>query len=176
MTRTTQLRTRRTLRALVPTTLIAALGVATALSLTELPGASVAEAADRIDTATAAPPRLLLVPPPPLPKRIVPDFPLPVPAEEKPERAVVYTCDPTGNAEFGDPDNPNVVTNKSCPEINATEKQDQRQYLEQLESETVGDHREYSCSDPTSADYGTAACGTDADGDGLMDGGPLDAD
>lgn len=162
MTRSTQLRTRRPLRALVPTTLIAALGVATALTLTELPVASVAEAGGRIDTATAAPPRVLLVPPPPLPKRIVPDFPLPVPAEEEPERAVVYTCDPTGNAEFGDPDNPNVITNKSCPEINAAEEQAQREYL-------------FSCSNPTSADYGTAACGTDADGDGLMDGGPLDA-
>lgn len=170
---------RRALRALVPTTLVAALGAAAALTLAEFSPTPVAEAAGPIAAATAAPPVAprALVPPPPLPDRVIPDLPLPVPTSEEPEpeREVVYTCDPTGDAEFGDPDDPNVITNKDCPDINAAKEQAQREYLEQLNNEVVGDNRESTCSDPTSADYGTAACGTDADGDGLMDGGPLDA-
>ncbi|MBC3191604.1 hypothetical protein H7X46_11070 [Pseudonocardia sp. C8] len=173
---------RRTLGALVPATLVAALGVAAALTLTEIPAASVAEATGPIEPAAAPRPNApaalprTLVPPPPLPDRVVPPFPLPVPAgeEPEPERATVYTCDPTGDPEFGDPGNPNVITNKDCPEINAAKERANREFAEQLDGEVVGDHRERTCSDPTSAEYGTAACGADADGDGLMDGGPLD--
>lgn len=176
---------RRPLRTPVRATLFAALatltalGVVAALTLPHMP-ASVAQAAGAIDTATGAPavvPPRTLVPPPPLPDRVIPEPPLPVPATEEPEpesAPVVYSCEPAADAEFGDSDNPNVITNKSCPEINAAKEQAQREFLEQLESESVGDHRESTCSDPASTDYGTAACGTDADGDGLMDGGPLD--
>lgn len=171
---------RLALRALVPTTLVAALGAAAVLTFTELPSVPVAEAAGRIDAAAAAPvvPRTL-VPLPPLPDQVIPDLPLPVPATEEPEpeTAVAYTCDPSADPEFGDPDNPNLITNKDCPEITAAKEQAQREYLKQLNSDVVvGDSRESTCSDPSSSDYGTAACGTDADGDGLMDGGPLDID
>ncbi|MBN9738169.1 MULTISPECIES: hypothetical protein [unclassified Pseudonocardia] len=81
-----------------------------------------------------------------------------------------YTCEPAADARVID----GIIVNKDCPALNAAKEQAQRDYLEQLNSDVVGDHREYTCSDPTSADYGTAACGTDADGDGLMDDGPLD--
>ncbi|GAA4979073.1 hypothetical protein WHI96_03805 [Pseudonocardia tropica] len=38
------------------------------------------------------------------------------------------------------------------------------------QSEVVGDGLEVACSDPSSTYYGTAACGSDLDGDGVMDG------
>ncbi|ALL79330.1 hypothetical protein AD006_28950 (plasmid) [Pseudonocardia sp. EC080610-09] len=160
----------------MPATLVIALGVSAALTFTELPSAPVAQAAGPIDATAAAPtPVRRLVPPPPLPARVIPDFPLPQPVTTESE-PVTYTCDPTGDPEFGDPANPHLITNKDCPALNAAKEQAQREYLEQLNSDVVGDHREYTCSDPSSSDYGTAACGTDADGDGLMDGGPLDTD
>ena len=132
---------------------LTALGVVAALTLTlpHMP-ASVAQAAGAIDTTTAAPaaaPHRTLVPPPPLPDRIIPELPLPASAIEEPEpesAQVVYSCEPAADAEFGDPDNPNVITNKDCPEINAAKERAQREYLEQLNSEVVGDNREYTCS------------------------------
>lgn len=167
---------RRALGALILTTLVAAL--VAALTVTPVRSVPAAQAASPIDATAATPdPVRLLVPPPPLPERVVPDFPLPEPVSAEPEPSVVYTCDPAGDPEFGDPANPNLITNKDCPEITAAKERAQREYLEQPDSDdAVGDHREYTCSDPTSADYGAAACGTDADGDGLMDGGPLDLD
>ncbi|MET0191288.1 MAG: hypothetical protein ABW212_19980 [Pseudonocardia sediminis] len=167
---------RRALTAVVPATVLATLGVATALTLTVAP-AGPAAADARVGTAGASvtDAARVLVPAPPVPDRVIPDLPLPRPVTPAAQETatVTYTCDPTGDPEFGDPANPNHITNKDCPALNAAKEQAQREYLEQVREEVVDD-REYTCSDPTSADYGTSACGTDADGDGLMDGGPLD--
>ncbi|MBN9739176.1 MULTISPECIES: hypothetical protein [unclassified Pseudonocardia] len=133
---------RNALRALVPTTLVAALGTVAALTFTELPAAPVAQAAAPIDITTAAPrPVRVLVPAPPLPDRVIPELPLPQPAARQ---EVAYTCEPYADARSDDPNNPNVITNKSCPEINAAKEQAHREYAQQAGTaeECIG----YGCS------------------------------
>lgn len=110
--------------------------------------------------------------PAPLVPEIVPAAPLSSFVEKEPE-PVLYTCEPTADPEFEDPAHPHYITNKNCPDLIAAKEQAQREYLEQLqaeEHEVSGDGLESACSDPTSSYYGTAACGSDLDGDGIMDG------
>ncbi|MEQ3552556.1 hypothetical protein WIS52_18945 [Pseudonocardia nematodicida] len=158
---------RRHVLAAVPVALLAAMGVTAGLAMTAPASAAPAVAASAERTAPSLRP---LVPPPPVPDRFGPEPPLPraVAARAAAPR-VVYTCEPHAAARMDDPTQPDVITNKDCPDLIAAKEQAQREYLAQLDSEVGTDPREYTCSDPTSADYGTAACGTDADGDGLMD-------
>ncbi|MEJ8278265.1 hypothetical protein [Pseudonocardia spirodelae] len=110
--------------------------------------------------------------PAPLVPGVVPDVPLSSFVEDEPE-PVLYTCEPTADPEFEDPAHPHYITNKNCPDLIAAKERAQREYLEQLQAEerdAGGDGLESACSDPTSGYYGTAACGSDLDGDGIMDG------
>jgi hypothetical protein len=160
---------RGALRLAVSATLIAALVVAAVLTLT---GNSVtpAQATTRIDgPAVAAAP---LLPTPAFPDLDFPDVPLPRSTQAS-EQAVVYTCEPSADARMDDPAHPNWITNKDCPKLNALKERAQREYRDQLARESeeeVGDWRERACSDPSSSVYGTATCGGDVDGNGLLDG------
>lgn len=49
----------------------------------------------------------------------------------------LYSCEPTAPAKFEDPNNPNIITNKNCPELNAERSRAQRAYAEQLEREAA---------------------------------------
>lgn len=155
---------RALLAGLVPATTAAALCIA-----------SVASAEPVIAVAAPAPTGPGVVarefPAPPAPV-VVPDAPLASFVADEPE-PVLYTCEPTAAPEFEDPAHPHYITNKNCADLIAAKEQAQREYLEQLqteEHEVSGDGLESACSDPTSSYYGTAACGADLDGDGIMDG------
>lgn len=164
---------RGALRLAVSTTLLAALVAVGALGFTGTPSS----------TAVAAAPiggsgRPAVLPAPAFPELNIPDVPLPRATETGSDTSTVrFTCEPWADARMDDPAHPNRITNKDCAEINAAKERAQREFRDQMDREAagrtdeeVGDWRESACSDPSSSVYGTATCGGDVNGDGLIDG------
>ena len=64
----------------------------------------------------------------------------------------VYRCEPKANAKFEDPARPNVITNKSCPALNAAKEKAQREYAEQQKAAqqlSVGEAALKACREQT---------------------------
>ena len=76
--------------------------------------------------------------------RVAPSPPkaTPKPKAAKPKPTVRYSCDPAGVARFDDPARPNVITNKSCPKIQA-EKEKRARTRPQTSGESQWD---YGCA------------------------------
>lgn len=158
---------RTVLTVVVPATAVAALGVASSFA-SAAPVVVGPVVGGPVVAAATGPGAVAREFPAPVVPAIVPEAPLSSYVVEP----VVYTCEPWADPRFDDRANPHLITNKDCPELNAVKEQAQREYVEQLQAEDVvgGDGLEVACSDPSSAQYGTAACGSDLDGDGALDG------